>query len=347
MTQTHDEAVRPRQGASGGVPVDEPAQPDRIRRSSDGIRFAASVVGLAVVMLLVSFAQGTTHGLHSDIQEGTAHAPRLLLSLATLVSSFGVLAVPIAFGIERLFHRDGTRVAIALLAAVIALGITIGLDNLVVRAAPRRRARLADLGRHGHRPDPHRHRARDRVRQRGRDGGPRPVAGRDLDDDRAGGADGAHRRLHLRSPRSRPPTSSGARSATAPCTRSGRRTRAPAARRSSRRWSGSGCARRGPRGWTPRPTGPRRPAGTASSWPPAQGPFHPTPGTPPRAGRTAPRRARRGPAGAANGTWRSASWTATSRRRACCPGSGGCCGCAPPRPGGRCGRCAGRWSRSR
>ncbi len=136
MTQTHDEAVRPRQGASGGVPVDEPAQPDRIRRSSDGIRFAASVVGLAVVMLLVSFAQGTTHGLHSDIQEGTAHAPRLLLSLATLVSSFGVLAVPIAFGIERLFHRDGTRVAIALLAAVIALGITIGLDDLVVRAAP-------------------------------------------------------------------------------------------------------------------------------------------------------------------------------------------------------------------
>ncbi|MGP4025692.1 lysylphosphatidylglycerol synthase transmembrane domain-containing protein [Actinomadura sp. 3N407] len=136
MTQTHDGTVRPRQGAAAGVPVDEPAQPDRIRRPSDAFRFAASVTGLVAVMLLVSFAQQTTHGLQTDIAEGTAHAPRPLLSLATLISSFGVLAAPIAFGIERLFHKDGTRVAIALLAAVIAFGITIGLDDLVVRAAP-------------------------------------------------------------------------------------------------------------------------------------------------------------------------------------------------------------------
>lgn len=136
MTQTHEETVRSALDAAEGVPVEEPAQPDRIRRPSDAIRFAASVTGLAVVMLLVSFAQGTTHGLQTDIAEGTAHAPRFLLSLATLVSSFGVLAVPIAFAVERLFHKDGTRVAIALLAAVIAFGITVGLDDLVVRAAP-------------------------------------------------------------------------------------------------------------------------------------------------------------------------------------------------------------------
>ncbi|TDD64523.1 flippase-like domain-containing protein [Actinomadura darangshiensis] len=94
------------------------------------------MVGLAAVMLLVSIAQQTTHGLQTDIVQGTAHAPRLLLTLATLVSSFGVLAVPIAFAVERLFHKDGTRVAIALLAAVIAFGVTVGLDDLVVRAAP-------------------------------------------------------------------------------------------------------------------------------------------------------------------------------------------------------------------
>ncbi|MEU9873289.1 lysylphosphatidylglycerol synthase transmembrane domain-containing protein [Actinomadura sp. NPDC048021] len=135
MTQAHDGAVRPAQGAAG-APVDEPAQPYRIRRPSDAIRFAASVVGLAAVMLLVSIAQQTTHGLQTDIAQGTAHAPRLLLTLATLVSSFGVLAVPIAFAIERLFHKDGVRVAIALLAAMIAFGITVGLDDLVVRAAP-------------------------------------------------------------------------------------------------------------------------------------------------------------------------------------------------------------------
>ncbi|WP_240809934.1 lysylphosphatidylglycerol synthase transmembrane domain-containing protein [Actinomadura sp. WMMA1423] len=136
MTQTHDGAVRPAQGAAAGIPVEEPAQPDRIRRPSDAIRFAASVVALAAVMLLVSIAQQTTHGLQTDIAQGTAHAPRPLLTLATLVSSFGVLAVPIAFAIERLFHKDGTRVAIALLAAMIAFGVTVGLDDLVVRAAP-------------------------------------------------------------------------------------------------------------------------------------------------------------------------------------------------------------------
>ncbi|NKZ08603.1 lysylphosphatidylglycerol synthase transmembrane domain-containing protein [Actinomadura latina] len=136
MTQTHDGTVRFRHGATAGVPVDEPAQPDRIRRPSDAIRFAASLAGLAAVMLLVSIAQQTTHGLQTDIAEGTAHAPRPLLTLATLVSSFGVLAVSVAFAVERLFHKDGTRVAIALLASVIAFGITVGLDDLVVRAAP-------------------------------------------------------------------------------------------------------------------------------------------------------------------------------------------------------------------
>ncbi|GGV21892.1 hypothetical protein GCM10010182_50260 [Actinomadura cremea] len=137
MTQTHDEeAVRPKRGASAGVPVDEPAQPDRIRRPSDAIRFGVSCAGLAAVMLLVSFAQQTTHGIQTDIAEGTAHAPELLLALATLASSFGVLAVPIAFAVERLFHKDGMRVAIALLAAMIAFAVTITLDDLVVQAAP-------------------------------------------------------------------------------------------------------------------------------------------------------------------------------------------------------------------
>ncbi|WP_131741915.1 lysylphosphatidylglycerol synthase transmembrane domain-containing protein [Actinomadura roseirufa] len=129
-------AVRPGQGGSAGVPVDEPAQPDRIRRPSDAIRFALSCVLLAAVMLLVSIAQQTTHGLQTDIAEGTAHAPRLLLSLATLGSSFGVLAVPVAFAIERVFRKDGTRVAIALLAAMIAFLVTVALDDWVVAAAP-------------------------------------------------------------------------------------------------------------------------------------------------------------------------------------------------------------------
>jgi uncharacterized protein (TIRG00374 family) len=143
VTQTHrqereDEAVRPGAVAATVVPVDEPARPDRIRRPGDAIRFAASVAGLAAIMLmlLMSFAQQTTHGLQTDIKETTAHAPLFLLTLATLASSFGVLAVPVAFAVERLFHKDGVRVAIALLAAVIAFAVTILLDDLVIASAP-------------------------------------------------------------------------------------------------------------------------------------------------------------------------------------------------------------------
>ncbi|MXQ67143.1 TIGR00374 family protein [Actinomadura rayongensis] len=116
--------------------VDEPRLPERIRRPADAIRFATSLIGLAGVMLLVSIAQQTAHGIETDIAAGTAHAPRLLLTLATLCSSFGVLAVPVAFAVERVLRRDGVRVAIALLAAVITLGVTIALDDFVAPAAP-------------------------------------------------------------------------------------------------------------------------------------------------------------------------------------------------------------------
>ncbi|WP_395105705.1 flippase-like domain-containing protein [Actinomadura sp. SCN-SB] len=143
LTRAHEDehdhgqdTVRPVQAAPGAVPVDEPPSPDRIRRPSDAIRFAASVAGLLAVMLLVSFAPQATHGLQTDITQGTAHAPRPLLTLATLVSSFGVLAVPVAFAVERLFRKEGTRVAIALLAAVITFTLTVLLDDMVISSAP-------------------------------------------------------------------------------------------------------------------------------------------------------------------------------------------------------------------
>ena len=134
--QRAGDVVPPGPAAATAVPVDEPPRPDRIRRPGDAFRFAAAVAGLAAVMLLVNVAQQTTHGLQTDIKETTAHAPLFLLTLATLASSFGVLAVPVAFAVERLFHKDGMRVAIALLAAVIAFAVTLLLDDLVISSAP-------------------------------------------------------------------------------------------------------------------------------------------------------------------------------------------------------------------
>ncbi|REF00210.1 lysylphosphatidylglycerol synthase transmembrane domain-containing protein [Thermomonospora umbrina] len=173
MTPTHDDAVARKGAASPGEPageepevraedpaedptedpgeaerrlaafraaaastVHEPSQPQRIRRPADAIKFAASVAGVVGVLLLVNFAKGTTLGLQTDIREGTKQAPHLLLSLATLISSFGVLAVPVAFAVERLLRRDGLRVAVALLAAVIAFALTVLLDGWEIPAAP-------------------------------------------------------------------------------------------------------------------------------------------------------------------------------------------------------------------
>ncbi|MBC6469749.1 flippase-like domain-containing protein [Actinomadura alba] len=102
-----------------------------MRRPSDAIRFLAFAVALGVVLLLPSIATQTTSGLQSDITHGTDQAPHFLFNLATLVSSFGVLAVPVVFAVDRLIRRDGLRIAVGLLAAVLALGATLGLDEWV------------------------------------------------------------------------------------------------------------------------------------------------------------------------------------------------------------------------
>jgi uncharacterized membrane protein YbhN (UPF0104 family)/tRNA A-37 threonylcarbamoyl transferase component Bud32 len=129
VTQTQGEAVISAVGAPFEVPVDEPPRPWRIRRTSDAMRFLLSAAGIGLVMLLPSIARQTTTGLESDITHGTAQAPHFLYDLTTLVSSFGVLAVPVVFAVDRLIRRDGQRIAVGLLAAVVALGATVGLDE--------------------------------------------------------------------------------------------------------------------------------------------------------------------------------------------------------------------------
>jgi hypothetical protein len=131
LARTHEAAVTPEVGDPVATPVDEPARPWRIRRPSDAIRFLVSAAVLGLVLLLPSIAKQTTSGLESDITHGTQQTPHFLLNLATLVSSFGVLAVPVVFAVVRLIRRDGIRIAVGLLAAVVALGATVGLDEWV------------------------------------------------------------------------------------------------------------------------------------------------------------------------------------------------------------------------
>jgi uncharacterized protein (TIRG00374 family) len=145
LTRTRDDAG----GVASGPVVDEPSLPARIRRPSDAIRFLLSVGVIAVILGLAHVARQTTSGLASDITHGTERAPHLLLTLAGLASGIGVLAVPVAFGVDRVIRRDGLRVAIGVLAAVVALGVSLTVDSWVTAAGMRDLAWYLTWKRHG------------------------------------------------------------------------------------------------------------------------------------------------------------------------------------------------------
>ncbi|MFF1377303.1 lysylphosphatidylglycerol synthase domain-containing protein [Streptomyces sp. NPDC058308] len=118
------------------VAGDEPLLAARVHRPSDLMRLLVGVLAIAVLLAIAAFAHGTTSGLEQDIDKGTEQAPDLLIKVAGLVASIGVLLVPVAFAIERLIKRDGLRIADGVLAAVLAHGVTLATDLWVAKAAP-------------------------------------------------------------------------------------------------------------------------------------------------------------------------------------------------------------------
>ncbi|TQL87936.1 uncharacterized protein (TIRG00374 family) [Actinoallomurus bryophytorum] len=146
LTRTRDEAAR---GVADGPVVDEPSLPARIRRPADAIRFLLSLGVIVVILSLAHVARETTSGLASDITHGTEQAPHLLLTLAGLASGIGVLAVPVAFGVDRVIRRDGLRVAIGVIAAVVALGVSLTVDSWATAAGMRDLAWYLTWRRHG------------------------------------------------------------------------------------------------------------------------------------------------------------------------------------------------------
>ncbi|WP_246268677.1 lysylphosphatidylglycerol synthase transmembrane domain-containing protein [Nonomuraea typhae] len=114
--------IEPRQEtAEGDVYVVEPLLPQRLRRPSDLLRFLATLLALAAVVLLSLVAKQTLNGLAGDVTEGANLVPNLLSRIASFLSGGAVLIVPAAFAVERVFHRDGLRVAEGLIAAIIGL----------------------------------------------------------------------------------------------------------------------------------------------------------------------------------------------------------------------------------
>ncbi|MGV9879740.1 lysylphosphatidylglycerol synthase domain-containing protein [Streptomyces sp. NPDC003006] len=118
------------------VERDEPLLSARVHRPSDLMRLLVGILAIVVLLAIAAFAHGTTSGLEQDIDKGTDQAPDLLIKVAGLVASIGVLLVPVAFAIERLIKRDGLRIADGVLAAVLAHGVTLATDLWVAKAAP-------------------------------------------------------------------------------------------------------------------------------------------------------------------------------------------------------------------
>jgi uncharacterized protein (TIRG00374 family) len=106
--------------ADADVYVVEPLLPQRLRRPSDLLRLLSTLLVLSAVILLALVARQTLYGLEMDVTEGTTLVP-LLSRIATFVGGAAVLIVPVAFAVERVFHRDGLRVAEGLIAAIIGM----------------------------------------------------------------------------------------------------------------------------------------------------------------------------------------------------------------------------------
>ncbi|WP_214327782.1 lysylphosphatidylglycerol synthase transmembrane domain-containing protein [Nonomuraea sediminis] len=119
------------------VYVVEPLLPQRLRRPSDLLRFFATLLVLGAVILLSLVAKQTLNGLEADVTSGTRLLPELFSRIATFLGGAAVLVVPVAFAVERVFHRDGLRVAEGLIAAIIGMVVSFLIGQwLVSGAAP-------------------------------------------------------------------------------------------------------------------------------------------------------------------------------------------------------------------
>ncbi|MEW1847336.1 TIGR00374 family protein, partial [Nonomuraea angiospora] len=117
--------------AESDVYVVEPLLPQRLRRPSDLLRFFSALIVLAAVVLLALVAKQTLIGLEADVKEGAQLVP-LLSRIAAFLGGAAVLIVPAAFAVERVFHRDGLRVAEGLIAAIIGMAGSFLLGQWLV-----------------------------------------------------------------------------------------------------------------------------------------------------------------------------------------------------------------------
>ncbi|MFK0194215.1 YbhN family protein [Kitasatospora sp. NPDC090308] len=104
---------------------------DRVRHPAALIRLVAGVCWILLVLLLAGYARSSVFGLDSDVARGLDLLPWPPAKLTAALCGAALLTVPLGFAVDRVLRADGRRVADAVLAAVLAYGLSLGLDLLV------------------------------------------------------------------------------------------------------------------------------------------------------------------------------------------------------------------------
>jgi uncharacterized protein (TIRG00374 family) len=121
---------RPRPGPARPLRADinEPAQPARIRRPYDLLRFVLWVLVSAALLLLGDVAIGTTSGLESDISTAVTTLPDLLLPALVWASLILLLGLPLSVVADLVYRRRWRTLFDATVAAVIALVLLLAFN---------------------------------------------------------------------------------------------------------------------------------------------------------------------------------------------------------------------------
>ncbi|WP_425956758.1 flippase-like domain-containing protein [Xylanimonas sp. McL0601] len=116
-------AAEGREGGPGAVTITDEPVPHALRDRSDALGIAVSLLGVALTLLLASFARGTTTGLAQDVQGLEGVLRQFLIVPAAILERIVTLVVPLAVLAELLARRAARQAAMCLLAGV--LGVVV------------------------------------------------------------------------------------------------------------------------------------------------------------------------------------------------------------------------------
>ncbi|MFF4343208.1 lysylphosphatidylglycerol synthase domain-containing protein [Kitasatospora sp. NPDC001540] len=103
---------------------------DRVRHPAALIRTVAGACWILLVLLLAGYARSSALGLDSDVSRGVDLLPWPPAKLTAALCGAALLTVPLGFAVDRVLRGGGRRIADGVLAAVLAYGLSLGLDLL-------------------------------------------------------------------------------------------------------------------------------------------------------------------------------------------------------------------------